>query len=40
MKMETRIRAEADATVLQVLARRDATVKARELLIVTERMSP
>ena len=40
MKMETQIRAEADATVLQVLARRGATVEARELLIVTERMSP
>jgi len=37
MKMETQIRAESDATVKQVIARRGVSVEAHELLIVVER---
>lgn len=37
MKMETQIRAEADATVKQVHARRGVSVEAHELLLVVER---
>jgi pyruvate carboxylase len=36
MKMETQIRAEADATVKQVIARRGVSVEAHELLLVVE----
>ena len=36
MKMETQIRAEADATVKQVFARRGSSVEAHELLVVVE----
>ncbi|MDA0824795.1 MAG: biotin/lipoyl-binding protein, partial [Proteobacteria bacterium] len=37
MKMETQIRAEANATIVEVFARRGDTVDAHELLVVTER---